>query len=398
MSRYSARSSGQWCVFSASRLIRSGSLLLLACVASIAPAHADTEPVAPLQVATSRPASPKVEAAHAAVQKAPRFGVRTLAGFGEIPVYTWPASGSDALNHAGFPQSFTRAVIVVHGIRRNADDYLENLRKALGRSTDGVLLIAPRFSSTADVKNDKLPPDVLAWSKGDWSDGAAADGPAPIASFDVLDAMLTALSDRSQFPALRQIVVAGFSAGGQMVQRYAVAGAVFSAVEQQGIQLRWVVGDPGSVVYFDDLRPAPKGSFAPFSAAACPNFNTWKYGFEQPPPYVAGRNTSQMAGDYALRDVVYLLGGADTNALHPLLDKSCAGEAQGPHRYARLTNYIAYLKEREPQRLAHRWGIAPGAGHSDAQVFQSACGRAALFDAPGCSLTAAREAVPPTIK
>lgn len=370
---------------------------VLVCAAMSAPVHADGDP-SRQQAAAVTPARGKALSARAASLAVPRFAVRTLAGFGEIPIYTWPAAGSDALNHAGLPQPFTRVVIVVHGIRRDADKYLANLQKALGASTEGVLLVAPRFSSTADIRREGLAPDVLAWSKGDWSDGDLADGPAPIASFDVLDAMLTALSDRLQFPALKQIVVAGFSAGGQMVQRYAAVGAVFSAVEQRGIQLRWVVGDPGSVVYFDDVRPTAAGGFAPFRAAGCPDFNRWKYGFEAPPPYVAGRSPSLMADDYAGRDVVYLLGGADTNALHPLLDKSCAGEAQGPHRYGRLAHYIAYLKEREPTRLAHRWGIAPGAGHSDAQVFQSACGRAALFDAPGCSLTPARDAVPPAIR
>jgi len=79
-----------------------------------------------------------------------------------------------AIEPAHVPQGFTRAVIVVHGIRRNADEYLEDLRKALGNSTDGVLPIAPRFSSTADVKPEGLPPDVLTWSEGDWPDGDAA--------------------------------------------------------------------------------------------------------------------------------------------------------------------------------------------------------------------------------
>ena len=96
-------------------------------------------------------------------------------------------------------------------------------------------------------------------------------------------------------------------------------------------------------------------------------------------------------------DVVYLLGGNDTNALHPALDKSCEGEAQGVHRYARLRNFIGYMKAREPQRLAHRWGVAPDAGHSAGQVYNSACGKAALFDAPGCTLNAASGALPAMI-
>lgn len=326
-----------------------------------------------------------------------RFVVRTTAGVGDMPVYAWPAQAVDALNHSGIPSTATRAVIVVHGIRRNAAEELADVQRAMGKDRDNVILIAPRFSEPADLSSGGSSDRVLTWRKGNWSDGEPATGPAAISSFDVLDEMLMALSDRAQFPALRQIVVAGFSAGGQLVQRYAAVGSVFAAVERTGVTLRWVVGDPGSLLYFDDIRPTARGGFAPFRAAACPAFNQWKYGFEQAPDYAANRNVQWLASDYAQRDVVYLLGGNDTNALHPALDKSCEGEAQGVHRYARLRNFIGYMKAREPQRLVHRWGVAPGAGHSAGQVYTSACGKAALFDAPGCTLNAASGALPAMI-
>ncbi|GGX16130.1 hypothetical protein GCM10007242_23370 [Pigmentiphaga litoralis] len=326
-----------------------------------------------------------------------RFVVRTTAGLGDMPVYTWPAQAVDALNHSGIPSTATRAVIVVHGIRRNAAEELADVQRALGKDRDNVILVAPRFSEPADLSSGDANDRVLTWRKGNWSDGEPAAGPAAISSFDVLDEMLMALSDRAQFPALRQIVVAGFSAGGQLVQRYAAVGSVFAAVERTGVTLRWVVGDPGSLLYFDGTRPTARGGLASFRASACPGFNQWKYGFEQAPEYAANRNVQWLAADYAQRDVVYLLGGKDTNALHPALDKSCEGEAQGVHRYARLRNYIGYMKAREPQRLAHRWGVAPDAGHSAGLVYNSACGKAALFDAPGCTLNAASGALPPMI-
>ena len=45
-----------------------------------------------------------------------------------------------------------------------------------------------------------------------------------VSSFAVLDALLQMLSDRQHWPALDLVVLAGHSAGGQFVQRYAVAG------------------------------------------------------------------------------------------------------------------------------------------------------------------------------
>jgi len=83
--------------------------------------------------------------------------------------------------------------------------------------------------------------------------------------------------------------------------------------------------------------------------------------------------------------VVYLLGTADTNPNHPALDKSCAGEAQGPYRFARGHAFFAYLQARHPTGLAQRLWEVPGVGHDGARMLGSACGLAALFDKPGCA-------------
>lgn len=326
-------------------------------------------------------------------QKAVTFDVRTVLGSGTIPVHAWPSAAGDTLNHVGLPQPFKRVVIVVHDVRRTAADHLANLRAAWKGAGDDVLLIAPQFSRPGSGVRGAS----LTWAGETWVDGGAASGSASLSSFDVLDTLLLALADTTQFPALQDIVIAGFSAGGEMVQRYAVVGAVFDAIERQGIRLRWVVGNPGSLLYLDDRRPG-KGGYAPARAAACPDANRWKYGFDKPVPYVAARDALTMRADYTLRDVVFVLGSADTNALHPLLDKSCAAQLQGEHRYDRARQYLGYMKHREPERLAHRWGVAPGAGHHDGQVFGSACGKAALFDTPGCSLTMARDSLPPVVR
>jgi hypothetical protein len=94
-----------------------------------------------------------------------------------------------------------------------------------------------------------------------------------------LDALLGKAADRRVLPNLSQIVLVGFSAGGQLVQRYAVVGRGEGAFGRGGIDLRYVVGSPSSYLYFTEDRPRPEGGFGPFAeAAACPNFNPWKYG------------------------------------------------------------------------------------------------------------------------
>jgi hypothetical protein len=87
---------------------------------------------------------------------------------------------------------------------------------------------------------------------------------------------------------------------------------------------------------------------------------------------------------YAGFDVVYLFGTADNDPNHWELDKSCAGEAEGPDRYTRGLNFFHYLQTRDAAILKQRLWTAPGAAHNYAAVLGSPCGRAALFDAPGC--------------
>lgn len=216
--------------------------------------------------------------------------------------------------------------------------------------------------------------------------GEPAHGPAPVSSFEAIDAILTRLADRTLFPHLKTVVVAGHSGGGQVVERYAVVGKGEAALAAKGVHVRYVVANPSSYVYFSADRPLPAGGTGPFAdAAACPAFNHWKYGFEAPPPYVAGMTVAALESRFVARDVIYLLGTADIDPNHPALDKSCAGEAEGPYRLARGHAFFAYLQARHPTGLAHRLWEVPGVAHDGGKMLGSACGLAALFDKPGCA-------------
>ena len=136
-----------------------------------------------------------------------RMTVATPAGAGEVPVYL-SADWSHPL-----PNIF-RAVIVVHGVGRDADGYLrgaEAARAAAGPEGAATLLIVPQFLADIDVTTFRLPPAVLHWSTGGWSEGEPAHGPAPLSSFDVFDTILQRLADRALLPNLAHVVLAGHS-------------------------------------------------------------------------------------------------------------------------------------------------------------------------------------------
>jgi pimeloyl-ACP methyl ester carboxylesterase len=202
----------------------------------------------------------------------------------------------------------TRALIVIHGLLRNADEYErtgEAVLAAAQAAGVNTLLITPQFLAQIDVTAHGLPAGTLRWTPQTWNDGYPAAGPAPLSAYSALDAILLRLADRTRFPALREIVVAGHSAGGQMVQRYAVVGRAPDAVTSGPVAVRFVVANPSSYLYFDGERPHGDG-FAPYDAAACPSYDHWKYGPDGPPPYVSGSITD-LEGRYVARNVTYLL-------------------------------------------------------------------------------------------
>jgi len=287
----------------------------------------------------------------------------------------------------------TRAVVLVHGVKRNVESEFRTGLKAAsiaGAEGRGTLLLAPQFLNETDLAAHPLPADVLRWRGSSWESGQPAASPAPVSSFEVLDALVATLCNRAIFPNLTTIVLAGHSAGGQIIQRYAVVGKAEQLAAAQGIHVRFVVANPSSYLYFDNDRPIfsnKRIEFAPFEARRCPAFDHWKYGPQDGPSYVAlgaVADWQKTEDAYAQRDVIYLLGTSDNDPNHPELDKSCGGEAEGPMRLARGQAYFAYLHARHPSLWNQRLRFVPHVAHSADEMFTSPCGLASLFDHGAC--------------
>lgn len=275
----------------------------------------------------------------------------------------------------------TRAVLVLHGVLRNADVYYRSalaVQAAAGDAGRQTIMIAPQFLATVDIDAFNLPVDTLRWSLTGWEAGEPAVGPAPISSFAALDAVLARLADRRLFFDLRHVVVAGHSGGAQVVQRYAIAGHGEAPLTATGIDVRYVVANPSSYAYFSAERPLPD------VAKACPGFNKWRYGLEDRPTSLAVETPAALEQTYVSRRVIYLLGTLDTDPQHRALDKSCMAESQGATRYQRGHAYAAAMQARDGGTPNHQLRDVEGVGHDGAKMLGSACGLAALFDLPGC--------------
>ena len=333
-----------------------------------------------LAITIAMPASGHAaESTRHAVNEVAHYGVRvsTAAGTGLLPIYL----SSDWSK----PQpQITRAIIIFHGVKRNSATYFRSANEAVesaGKAGLGTIVLAPQFLIEEDATAFHLASAILRWRHPQWESGSDASGPAPISSFDAIDAVLAQLADRSHFPNLQQVVLAGHSGGGQILQRYAVVGRGEAALIVAGVRVRYVVANPSSYVYFSDDRPV--SSFT-YNDGSCKSFNHWKYGTVEPPSYVGRDSFADMEESYARRDVIYLLGTADTDPHHPDLDVSCEAEAEGPNRFARGTAYFAYMKGRHPDVLSQRLWQVPGVAHDERGMFHSSCGMEALLDIPGC--------------
>ncbi|HEX5127666.1 MAG TPA: alpha/beta fold hydrolase [Rhodocyclaceae bacterium] len=235
-----------------------------------------------------------------------------------------------------------RAVIFIHGWSRRDLHAGERAARKVGNDAEHAIVITPQFLIPEDVEAHQLPAEMLRWGLDDWKAGFNARGPAPISSFAAIDTIFNHLVDRKIFPNLKQVVLAGHSAGGQFVQRYALFGQGEEVLLKAGIPIRYVVANPSSYAYFDDQRPKPDGSFSQFDGAQCAKFNRWEYGLASNVPAYARRPVvpEPLEQAYLARDVIYLLGTEDKDPNHPELDRSCGGEAEGPTRFARGHSYL----------------------------------------------------------
>jgi hypothetical protein len=280
----------------------------------------------------------------------------------------YPVSASVDL-HAGSPTA-RQALVIIHGRLRNASDYYATtlaLIKAAGSAGNATVAIAPQFLNQIDITAHRLPDRYLRWN-ADWEQGAPAQGPAApfgsgaaASSYDVLDDIVAKLSNTSAFPALKRIVFVGHGGGAQLLARYAIA-----MRPQPGPPISFVIANAGTYLYPIAARPV---------ALDCPDFNRWKYGLDDPPPYVGDSGT--ILKNLATRNITLLLGTKDRKA-DGILDQSCAAQTQGRNRFERGRNFVqAMAQSGLAPLLKHR--MVADVGHNERGMLLSREATEAIF-------------------
>jgi pimeloyl-ACP methyl ester carboxylesterase len=287
-----------------------------------------------------------------------------------LPLYrTHPIQGSDT--------TVVRAIIIVHGAGRNPADYFRIMVETvfLERLELNTLVIAPHFQTGSDGPD----PAELTWTSGGWKRGDQSlertGAAGTLSSYEAVDRIIQFLADTLRYPNLETVVVTGHSAGGQYTHRFAATSPAGELIHH--LRFRYIVANPSTYLYIREERPSSSGAgFEVPDREACHNYNTWHYGFENRNRYALRLTEEQTRERLLGRDVIYLVGTADTGDAS--LDMSCGAMLQGRHRYVRGLNLFAFLNTFYPDH-PHRLFEIEGVAHSSSGMYKSEIGREMLF-------------------
>ena len=285
-------------------------------------------------------------------------------------------------------EAIIRVFILIHGAGRNADNYFQSAMAAafLAGALDNTLVISPRIASNDNAGcQDALGENEISWHCNTWRSGGPSISHPAVTSFDFIDEILRKVARKSVFPNLKAIVVAGHSAGGQVVNRYEMTNLVHDTL---GVPVSYVVSNPSSYAYPDDARPTPAAwaltanppgyipEIAPNTPAfrvsgegrSCTTYDQWPAGLNNRTGYSAKQTDAQIRAQLAARPTTYLLGELDILPLGGF-DGSCPAMAQGPTRLARGQAFFKYASEKFGAK--HAITIVPLCGHNARCMFTS---------------------------
>ncbi len=259
------------------------------------------------------------------------------------------------------------AIITVSGSERNSSTYLNSMNAITRRLNvnQKTLVIAPSFK----IQGDPVARGELYYSyEGWWIGDQSLRG--NISSFETIDRMLLELADKRKFPKLKSIVLTGHSAGGHLVQRYALGSNI---EEKVSVEINYVVANPGTYAYLNNRRWIGQELGVPVNPGCA--YNRYKYGLDNLNQYMARHNIRERIERFLQKDVTYFLGEADIGTV----EMSCESIFQGTTRYERGLKFKAFLDEDYPQH-SHELVTVPAVGHTQHGMYNSPEAERVVFE------------------
>lgn len=226
-----------------------------------------------------------------------------------------------------------RVLVVMHGLRRDAERYRDDWRGIAERHA--VLLLVPEFSQARF-------PGARAYNLGNLQDAGRRPTPPEHWTFHVFERVVAAAM-REAGAAPGGYALYGHSAGAQFVQRHLL---VTGAARAGAV----VIANAGSYTLPRFDRPFPEGLGG------------------------TGADPAALRASFA-RPVTLLLGEADTDPEHPSLPRQPWAAAQGSHRFARGWHaFDAARRAAAEMGVPFAWRVVtvPGVGHSNRDMAENA--------------------------
>ena len=284
-----------------------------------------------------------------------------------------------------------RLVIVLHGNSRTALTRQNDIVQAA--DTEGkyleTLIISPHFISNQELVDNNLDDYHLYWRDNGWMEGAlsSSSGAYPreesFSSFEVIDDIISQIILGNNFPNLRQVVLTGFSGGGQFMNRYASSNRVHELFEKDyNIDFQYLIASPSSYMYFNEERRVD-GSTEQFekpNVGNCGLYNNYKYGTNMLNQYMKYYHLDTLINRYKRRKISYGVGSRDNNPNSSSMDDSCEAMFQGDHRLERATIFVNYLNHIYGDLGDnHKLYIAQGVNHNSTTFYNRNNIRPLLF-------------------
>ena len=258
------------------------------------------------------------------------------------------------------------AVIFVHGLSKHPRDQSPTFKALIRRDPRAGKVV---FAMPAYFSPKNCPPElkgkIALWDirNHDWRRGDPSFGKHKVSSFAVIDRIYELLSDRARYPKLKHILLCGFSAGGQVVNRYVAVGKF---VRRDDLKYSFAVGAPSTYLYVDGRRPAADGSFR-VPDPAVPGYDSWHLGLGERNAYSKDLSKAEIMANLCSRPTLYLCGEGDV--LSRGLAAAPSAMTQGENRCRRFLNYRRYIALFPKWRKQSRFVPVPKYGHVWSKVF-----------------------------
>lgn len=278
------------------------------------------------------------------------------------------------------PNQIRRVVIVQPGLPRDYWKYANLMRNSLlcaaanssmGIDSDDVLIVAPAWVNRQDRSAGSAQANDLLFSGSNWSQGVDSYGPGrtSISSFEVLDQMTAKYLDKSVYPKVGEVVVAGHSLGGSLTQHY----AMLRKASNDDANVSFFVGNPGAYVWPVSDRPVPN----PANTSCAATVDDYQYGLNNLPPYSSGEDRNTITSRYYGRRVIYGLGLADNEQG----DTHCEAQYQGTSHLNRGQNFQQALAAANNGAVpaSHTFNYVANVSHEDYLIFADPTSQYHLF-------------------